>query len=68
MSNHGSLIGRYTSSSLVGRICLGIIVGTLLAVFAPDAAHSAGAIGALFVRALQAVAPILVFFLVFGIN
>jgi serine/threonine transporter len=50
--------------SLVTQILIGIIAGTILAIFAPEAAISAGLLGSLFVSALKAVAPILVFVLV----
>ncbi|WP_418139455.1 serine/threonine transporter SstT [Oceanimonas smirnovii] len=50
--------------SLVTRILIGIVAGTLLAVLAPGAAESAGLLGSLFVGALKAVAPVLVFVLV----
>ncbi|GGB48552.1 serine/threonine transporter SstT [Oceanisphaera marina] len=50
--------------SLVTQILIGIIAGTLLAVVAPEAANSVGLLGNLFVSALKAVAPVLVFVLV----
>ncbi|ART82469.1 serine/threonine transporter SstT [Oceanisphaera profunda] len=50
--------------SLVTQILIGIIAGVALAVLAPSAAESAGLLGNLFVSALKAVAPILVFVLV----
>lgn len=50
--------------SLVTQILIGIIAGTLLAVVAPEAAISVGLLGNLFVSALKAVAPVLVFVLV----
>ncbi|WP_417606057.1 serine/threonine transporter SstT [Oceanimonas baumannii] len=50
--------------SLVTRILIGIVAGAALAVLAPAAAGSAGLLGSLFVGALKAVAPVLVFVLV----
>lgn len=43
---------------------MGIVVGLILAFVAPDAASGVSILGTLFVSALKAVAPILVFFLV----
>lgn len=51
-------------TSLVGQILIGLIAGCLLALLAPGAAASASLAGDLFVSALKAVAPILVFVLV----
>ena len=55
------LIGR---TSLVTQIVIGLIAGTLLALISPEAARSVGFVGNLFVSALKAVAPVLVFVLV----
>ncbi|GHA16219.1 serine/threonine transporter SstT [Oceanisphaera arctica] len=52
------------SGSLVTQILIGIIAGTLLAVASPATATSVGLLGNLFVSALKAVAPVLVFVLV----
>ncbi len=52
------------SGSLVTQILIGIIAGTLLAVASPATATSVGLLGSLFVSALKAVAPVLVFVLV----
>ncbi len=52
------------SCSLVTQILIGIIAGTLLAVASPGTATSVGLLGSLFVSALKAVAPVLVFVLV----
>lgn len=56
-----SLLGRI---SLVTQICIGLIAGIVLAQFWPAAAQSAGFLGNVFVAALKAVAPVLVFVLV----
>ncbi|MBY5962291.1 serine/threonine transporter SstT [Marinobacter nauticus] len=49
---------------LIPQITLGIIAGVLLAVIWPDTAQSVSLLGQLFISALKAVAPILVFALV----
>ena len=59
-----SLLKRIGSGSLVLQIIIGILAGVALAVVAPEAAKSAGMFGSLFVKALKAVAPILVFVIV----
>lgn len=50
--------------SLVKRIIAGLIIGIILAVTIPDIAQPITIFGALFVGALKAIAPMLVFFLV----
>ena len=55
---------KLSSIGLVSQIVVGIITGCLLAVIAPDFAQSLSILGTLFVSALKAVAPILVFVLV----
>ncbi|OTA17551.1 C4-dicarboxylate transporter DctA [Xenorhabdus vietnamensis] len=56
---------RYiTQGSLVKQILIGLILGILLAWLAPSAAESVELLGALFVGALKAVAPVLVWILV----
>ncbi|MGL4207382.1 MAG: serine/threonine transporter SstT [Aeromonadaceae bacterium] len=52
------------SSSLVSQIIVGLLAGIAIAWFAPSWAKSAGLLGTLFVGALKAVAPVLVFTLV----
>jgi serine/threonine transporter len=59
-----SLLDRLLSTSLVVRIVIGLVAGTLLALVFPDAAASAGLLGTVFVFALKAVAPVLVLVLV----
>ncbi len=49
---------------LIPQITIGIIAGVLLAVVWPDTAQSVSLLGQLFISALKAVAPILVFALV----
>ncbi|MBM5573390.1 serine/threonine transporter SstT [Deefgea sp. CFH1-16] len=60
--NH--LLRYIKHGSLVGQIMLGLAAGILLTLIAPDAAKSVGLLGNLFISALKAVAPILVFVLV----
>lgn len=50
--------------SLVSQIGVGLFLGVLLAYFSPENALSTEIIGTLFTKALQAVAPILVFILI----
>ena len=59
-----SLLQRLKNLSLVTQIVIGLIAGIVLAMFAPEAAKSTAFIGKVFVSALKAVAPILVFVLV----
>ncbi|WP_394210131.1 serine/threonine transporter SstT [Enterovibrio calviensis] len=64
MKQAQSPLTRVTNSSLVVQILIGIIAGVALASFSPDSAKAVGFLGSLFVSALKAVAPILVFVLV----
>lgn len=57
------LLMKWNSISLVKRIICGMIVGAILGVLLPKM-EQIGVLGSLFVGALKAVAPILVFFLV----
>lgn len=59
-----SLLQRFKSTGLVTQIVIGLIIGIALAWLAPDVAKSTAFIGKVFVSALKAVAPILVFVLV----
>lgn len=59
-----SLFARFARGNLVLQILAGIVLGIGLATVSPDKAQSVGLIGNLFVGALKAVAPILVFILV----
>ena len=64
MTTTPSLYARWTSTSLVLRIFIGIILGTAVALFSPEIGKTAQIFGQLFVNALKAVAPILIFVLV----
>lgn len=57
------IIKKWTESSLILKIVVGIIIGAVLGVFVPDWKF-VGFFGELFVEALKAIAPILVFVLV----
>lgn len=59
-----TLLQKLTRTSLVTQIVIGLIAGIILAWLAPAAAMSVAFIGKVFVSALKAVAPILVFVLV----
>ena len=59
------ILEKWNSISLVNRILVGMIIGIILGTFAKEA-QIIGLLGELFVGALKAVAPILVFFLVMG--
>ncbi len=60
----GSVINAYTNTSLVLRIVVGIVVGAVIASISPNTGASIAFLGNLFVSALKAVAPILIFVLV----
>ncbi|MGM0901567.1 MAG: serine/threonine transporter SstT [Bacillota bacterium] len=59
-----SLWRMWNQLSLVKQILIGLIVGIILAVAVPDIGKPVVILGSLFVGALKAIAPILVFFLV----
>lgn len=54
----------FLQASLVKQILIGLILGIALAYLAPEAAKSCAFLGSLFISALKAVAPLLVFVLV----
>ena len=59
-----SVAKAWSSLSLIKRIIIGLVIGALLGVFAPPGLSIVELLGTVFVNALKAVAPILVFFLV----
>ena len=59
-----NLITRWNQISLVNRILVGIGIGLILALVAPEATSGVSILGSLFVSALKGVAPVLVFVLV----
>lgn len=58
------LFEKWNSINLVSRIIVGIVIGVILAVTIPETVSGITILGSLFVSALKAVAPILVFVLV----
>lgn len=64
MKQESSLLAKLANGSLVLQILLGIAAGVVLASFSQDAAKQVAFLGSLFVGALKAIAPILVFILV----
>jgi serine/threonine transporter len=63
-TSNTTMLTKLKSLSLISQIIIAIILGTLLAVANPALAKSFSMLGSLFVGALKAVAPILVFVLV----
>ena len=57
------VLNFWNQLSLINRIVIGMIIGILLGIFVPQAA-AVGTIGTVFVSALKAIAPLLVFFIV----
>ncbi len=64
MNEQNSLVARYANGNLVLQILVGIILGVVVAMVSKDLAMSFSILGTLFVGALKAIAPILVFVLV----
>jgi len=63
MENQG-FIGLLKRIGMVNLIFIGLVLGVVLALVSPETAKSVSLLGELFVRALKAVAPVLVFVLV----
>lgn len=59
-----TLLYKYFNGNLVMQISIGIILGIVVGTFSPSLAETVGVLGILFVKALKAIAPILVFVLV----
>ena len=59
-----SIVDTYLRLGLVPLILLALVVGTIIGVVAPSLGVSLGILGSIFVGALKAVAPVLVFVLV----
>ena len=57
------ILSFYTKSPLILRIAIGLVIGILLGLFAPSV-QAVSLLGSLFVGALKAIAPVLVFVLV----
>ncbi len=62
--NKNSLVSRYFNGNLVLQISVGIVLGVIVGAFFKEVASSVSILGKLFVDALKAIAPILVFILV----
>ena len=62
-----NLVEKYNSVNLVTRIFIGILIGVGLAILIPSQSWIS-IIGDLFVGALKAIAPMLVFILVISTN
>lgn len=58
-----NIMRKWTETSLILRIVIGLILGVILGLAVPNAT-GIGILGDLFVGALRALAPVLVFFLV----
>jgi len=63
-NNNSSLLNKIKSIGLVSQIIVAIILASVFATVAPDIAQSFSVLGQLFVNALKAVAPVLIFVLV----
>ena len=61
---HRPLLGWLQRTSIVTQIVISLVAGTIFALVWPDAAARVEILGTLFISALKAVAPILVFILV----
>lgn len=64
MKQNQSLLAKLANGSLVLQILFGIIAGIIVASFSESTAQNVAFLGELFVGALKAIAPILVFILV----
>lgn len=63
MNTLSSIVHKWTSISLMFRILIGMVVGALMGLFVPQCTF-VSILGMLFVSALKAIAPILVFILI----
>lgn len=59
-----SLVNAYLRAGLVPMIVAALVIGTIIGVVAPSVGVGLGILGSIFVGALKAIAPVLVFFLV----
>ena len=64
MTTETSFIQKYMQYNLVAKIAIGIFLGVLVGALFPVIASSLSFLGALFVAALKALAPILIFLIV----
>ena len=63
MSKESTLISKFFNGNLVLQISIGIILGVLVGSISKEAAEAVSILGSLFIGALKAIAPILVFVL-----
>lgn len=59
-----SMVYKFANGNLILQILIGIVLGVVVGLISTDLANAVGILGSLFVGALKAVAPILVFVLV----
>ena len=64
MASGNPILNALNRVSLVAQIAIGLVLGILVGAVSPQVGISAGLLGSLFVGALKAIAPILVFVLV----
>ena len=64
MESKNGIIERYVNGNLVIQILVDIVLGIIVAMISKDLAMSFSILGTLFIKALKAIAPILVFILV----
>ncbi len=64
MKEESSLFKKFANANLVLQILIGIVLGVIVAMISKELAMSFSILGSLFVGALKAIAPILVFVLV----
>lgn len=64
MESKNGIIERYVNGNLVIQILVGIVLGIIVAMISKELAMSFSILGTLFIKALKAIAPILVFILV----
>jgi len=63
-STNNAFFSFITGPNLILKIIIGIVLGSLVGAFIPETAKSLSFLGGLFVSALKALAPILIFVLV----
>lgn len=64
MQQNNSIVSRFANGNLVIQILIGIVLGVVVAMISKELAMSLSILGTLFIGALKAIAPILVFVLV----
>ncbi len=64
MESKNGIVQRYVNGNLVIQILVGIVLGVVVAMISKELAMSFSILGTLFIKALKAIAPILVFILV----